>query len=224
MVLSWLITLVLPLQSATNVSLKSSSCIAFTKKHHCAEKTQLHDPSCQESWVYLLQKQRLPSYSGLQPKKGWKLMRYSATSGARQNRQAQIFLLNRSDRHNPKITFFSFPFHRSSSVLDFDTAHTAERNISLHVASLTIVLHCVIQDFDTRQKKQNNAMQIQQWSRTTWRGLLHAVNGYMCVHIHTMWECVCVWDASHRPRMLVGPVWCQRSVLSGRHSGLSAWR
>lgn len=70
MVLSWLITLVLPLQSATNVSLKSSSCIAFPKKHHRAEKNQLHDPSCQESWVYLLQKQRLPSYSGLQPKKG----------------------------------------------------------------------------------------------------------------------------------------------------------
>lgn len=36
--------------------------------------------------------------------------------------------------------------------------------------------------------------------------------------------CVCVGAASHRPRMLVGPVWCQRSVLSGRHSGLSAWR
>ncbi len=116
-------------------------------------------------------------------------MRYSATSGARQNRQAQIFLLNRSDRHNPKITFRSFPFHRSSSVLDFDTAHTAERNISLHVASLTIVLHCVIQDFDTRQKKQT--MQTQQWSRATWRDLLHAVNGYMCVHIHTMGKCVC---------------------------------
>lgn len=138
-------------------------------------------------------------------------MRYSATSGARQNRQAQIFLLNHSDRHNPKITFFSFPFHRSSSVLDFDTAHTAERNISLHVASLTIVLHWVIQDFDTRQKKLNNAMQIQQWSRTTWRGLLHAVNGYMCVHIHTMWECVCVGcisPSTHAGRARVVPAIC----------------
>lgn len=49
MALSWLITLVLPLQTATNVSLKSSRCIAFTKKHHRAEKNKLHDPSCQES-------------------------------------------------------------------------------------------------------------------------------------------------------------------------------
>ncbi len=192
MVLSWLITLVLPLQSATNVSLKSSSCIAFPKKHHCAEKNQLHDPSCQESWVYLLQKQRLPSYSGLQPKKGWKPMRYSATSGARQNRQAQIFLLNHSDRHNPKITFFSFPFHRSSSVLDFDTAHTAERNISLHVASLTIVLHWVIQDFDTRQKKLNNAMQIQQWSPNDMTWLVACCERiYVCAHPHNVRMCVC---------------------------------
>lgn len=46
----------------------------------------------------------------------------------------------------------------------------------------------------------------------------------MCVCTCTQCENVCVGAASHRPRMLVGPVWCQRSVLSGRHSGLSAWR
>ncbi len=117
-------------------------------------------------------------------------MRYSATSGARQNRQAQIFLLNRSDRHNPKITFRSFPFHRSSSVLDFDTAHTAERNISLHVASLTIVLHCVIQDFDTRQKKPNNANSTVKSSYMAWL-VACCERIYVCAHPHNGKMCVC---------------------------------
>lgn len=132
-------------------------------------------------------------------------MRSSAISGARQNRQAQIFLLNHSDNQNPKITFFSFPFHRSSAV----TAHTAERNISLHVASLTIVLYCVIQDFDTRQKKKNNAMQIQQWSRMTWRGLLHAVSGYVCVCTQCENVCVgCISPSTHAGRARVVPAIC----------------
>lgn len=112
-------------------------------------------------------------------------MRSSAISGALQNRQAQIFLLNHSDNQNPKITFFSFPFHRSSAV----TAHTAERNISLHVASLTIVLYCMIQDFDTRQKKkQCDANSTVKSNDMTW---LVACCERICVCVHTMWECVC---------------------------------
>ncbi len=62
----------------------------------------------------------------------------------------------------------------------------------------------------TRDKK-NKTMQTQQWSRATWRDLLHAVNGYMCVHIHTMGKCVCVGcisPSTHAGRARVVPAIC----------------
>lgn len=219
MVLSWLITLVLPLQSATNVSLKSSSC-SITKKHHRTEGTSYTTPAVRRvgficyknNYHHHIQVYNLRKAESFQPHEILRHIRRSAEQTS-SNIPPKPQWQSKS-----KDYIFSFPFHRSSAV----TAHTAERNISLHVASLTIVLYYVIQDFDTRQKKQKkqyNANSTVKSNDMTWL-VACCERIYVCAHAHN----VCVWAASHRPRMLVGPVWCQRSVLSGRHSGLSAWR
>lgn len=118
-------------------------------------------------------------------------MRSSAISGSRQNRQAQIFLLNHSDNQNPKITFFLSLFtdpQPSQHTLQRGTFFTCSKSDYCVILRDTRFWH---ETKKNKKKHQCNANSTVKSNDMTW--LVACCDRiYVCVHMHTMWECVCV--------------------------------
>lgn len=136
-------------------------------------------------------------------------MRSSAISGSRQNRQAQIFLLNHSDNQNPKITFFLSLFTDPQP-----SQHTLQRGTFFTCSKSD---YCVILR-DTRfwheTKKNKKKHQCNFNSEVEWHDVACCMlwpDICVCAHAHNVRMCVCVGcisPSTHAGRARVVPAIC----------------